>query len=57
MKFFSQATLRDKLQEAEWRFVFVIPPKSKIVCPESNVQKLKWFWDSARLFTAEIDLY
>ena len=57
MKFFSQAKLRDTLQGAEWRFVFVIPPRSEIVCPESNVEKLKWFWATAKLFTAEIDLY
>ena len=56
MKFFSQVPLRDKLQGAEWRFVFVIPRRSEIVCPESNIKKLKWFWDTARLFTAEIDL-
>jgi len=57
MNFFSQAALMDKLQGAEWRFVFVIPPRSKIVCPESNVEELKKFWATTKLFTAEIDLY
>lgn len=56
MNFFLQPTL-EKLQEAEWRFVFIIPPRSTIVCPESNVAKLKGFWGRTRLFTAEIDIH
>jgi len=56
MEFFSQPALEEKLQGAEWRLVFVIPPRLTI-CPESNVAKLKGFWDRARLFTAEIDVY
>ena len=56
-KFFSQPTLEEKLQGTEWRFVFVISPGSSIVCSESNVAKLKGFWDRARLFTAEIDVH
>ena len=56
-KFFSQPTLKEKLQGAEWRFVFVISPGSTIVCSESNVAKLKGFWDMARPFTAEIDVH
>ena len=31
----------------------IIPPKSEIMCPKSNIQKLKWFWVTA----VEIDLY
>ena len=57
LDFFSQATLRDKLQDVEWRFVFVIEPRLNFVCPEANVQKMKWFWESAMLFTAEINVY
>ena len=56
-KFFSQPTLKEKLQGAEWHFVFVISPGSTIVCSESNVAKLKGFWDMARPFTAEIDVH
>jgi len=56
-KFLSQPTLEEKLQGTEWRFVFVIPPGSMIVCSESNVAKLKGFGDRARLFTAEIDVH
>ncbi len=57
MDFFSQETLKDKLQGVEWRFIFVIRPGWEFICPESNVKKLKPFWDKARLFTAEIDLF
>ena len=57
MKFLSQPTLEEKLQGTEWRFVFVIPPGSTIVCSESNAAKLKGFWDRAGLFTAEVDVH
>jgi len=60
MNFFSQAMLRDKLQGAKWQLVFVIYPRWKVVCPESNcdVEKLKWFGtqQTCSVFTAEIDL-
>jgi len=56
-KLLSQPTLEAKLQGVEWRFVFVIPSGSTIVCPESNGAELKRFWARARLFTAEIDIY
>jgi len=53
-KFFSQLTLKEKPQGAEWRFIFFI---LTIICSESNIAKLKGFWDRARPFTAEIDVH
>ena len=56
-KLLSRPTLEAKLEGVEWRFVFVIPSGSTIVFSESNFANLKNVWDSARLFTAEIDVY
>jgi hypothetical protein len=56
-KLLSRPTFEAKLEGVEWRFIFIIPSGSDgstIVCSESNVADLKEFWDSARLFTAEI---
>lgn len=55
MKFLSQTRLKETFQRAEWRFVFIIPSGSTMFCPESNVTKMKEFWDRANLFTAEIE--
>ena len=56
-KLLSRPTLKAKLEGVEWRFVFVIPSGSTIICSESNFANLKEFWNSARLFTAKIDVY
>lgn len=53
--FLSQPAL-ETLREAEWRFVFVVPPGSGIVCPQSNMAKLETFWTRTSFFTAEIDI-
>jgi len=55
LTFLSQPAL-ETLREAEWRFVFVVPPGSGIVCLQSNMAKLETFWNRTRFFMAEIDL-
>lgn len=55
MKFLSQAILEEKLEGVEWRFIFIIPHRSRIVFPQSKVMKLNRFWDRAKLFAAELD--
>jgi len=56
MTFFSKAMLQENLQNAEWRFVFVVPHGSKIVCPRSSVAKMGPFWTKVvHLYVAELD--
>lgn len=55
MTFFSKAMLQENLNKAEWRFVFIVPHGSKIVCPEASAAKMEPFWAKAKLFVAELD--
>jgi hypothetical protein len=46
----------EKLREAQWHFIFVVPRGETTECSESKVDELKEFWDRATpLFTAEFD--
>jgi hypothetical protein len=56
MDFFSHESLEEILRDKAWFFIFVIPRGGELVCPESNDDKLKWFWNNAEFFTAEVDL-
>lgn len=55
MPFFTQLMLNSMFQMTEPHFIFVIPHRVAIVCPESGGAKLKKFWKRVTLYLAEFD--